>query len=155
MAQPVISWYDATNVNPITAWNIGTVDAGHVSPDVSFLIWNNRGGGTALSDATQCTITTVDASGGNTGDVITDKWIEVKVDTMNESTFTAIGGTTTKDIKAGGTNAGAGVIKGTANNGTTQNSADNFAKVTLHANVPANAVAGNRSFMLRVSYHWV
>ena len=153
MASPIVSWYNFDNTTQVTQWQIGTVDAGTVSEDVTFLIWNNRGGSSDVSDMINCTITTKDVAGGNTGDLVTGRWIEVRVDTMGESTFTPIGGTVTKSIKAGGT-APAGTIKGTVNDGTKNNSPDNFAQVTLHANVPSIAVAGNVDFLLRVSYQY-
>ncbi|GMX64369.1 hypothetical protein Elgi_36380 [Paenibacillus elgii] len=161
MAQPVVSWYSMENTTQITQWPIGTIDAGNTSPDTTFLIWNNRGGSTAVSDMTNCTITTKDVSGGNggtdanniTNEVVFKKFIEARVDTMSETTFTPIGGVTTKAIKAGGT-APAGTIKGTANDGTKTNAAANFAQVTLHAKVDPLATAGNVDFLLRIAYQY-
>ncbi|MNB95577.1 hypothetical protein D3C81_693970 [compost metagenome] len=153
MAAPVISWYKADNTTQVTSWDIGTVDAGTVSNDTTFLIWNNRAGTGAVSDMTACAVTTKDSSGGNNGEIITNKWIEIKVDSMNESTFTPIGGTTTKTVQAAG--AAAGTISGAVNDGTTANAAVNFAKITVHANVPAIATAGNVSFLTRIAYQYV
>lgn len=153
MASPIVSWYNLANDTQVTQWQLGTVDAGSVSPDITFLIWNNRGGTEDVSDMTNCTITTKDSAGGNTGELVEGKWIEVKVDTMSEVTFTPIGGTVTKSIKAANP-APAGTIKGTANDGTKTNSPQNFAQVTLHANVPAIATAGNVDFLLRVAYQY-
>lgn len=154
MPAPIVSWFTGDNTQPVSSWNIGTIDAGTISPDTQFLIWNNRGGSTAVSDMTNCTITTKDAAGNNTGELVTNKWIEVRVDSASETTFTPIGGTVTHPIQAGG-GAGAGVISGAANDGTMANSAQNFAKVTLHANVPATASAGNTNFLTRVAYQYV
>ncbi|ALS22325.1 hypothetical protein [Paenibacillus naphthalenovorans] len=154
MAQPQVSWWNSINAAQITDWAIGQVDAGSTSPDTTFLIWNNRGGSTGVSDMTSCTITTKDSGGNDTGELVTNKWIHVRVDTMSESTFTPIGGTTTKSIKAGGS-APAGTIKGTANDGTTANATENFAQVTLHAVPLATATAGNVDFLLRVAYTYV
>lgn len=152
MAVPKVTWYSVDNINPISNWDIGTVDAGTVSPSTTFLIWNNRGGTTPVADMTNCTISTKDAAGGNTGELVTNKWIEVKVETLNENTYTAIGGTVTKTIQAGG-NAGAGTISGIVNDGSLTGAAlDCFAKVTLQANVPAIATAGNVDFLTRIAY---
>ncbi|MVP00796.1 hypothetical protein [Paenibacillus lutrae] len=151
MALPAVQWFNASNTTQVSTWDIGTVDAGSVSSDTVFYIWNNRGGSAAISDMINCTITTKDSSGGNTGEIITNKWIKVKVDSMNETTYTPIGGTDTKVIQAGAS-AGAGTIKGTANDGTVSNSVANYAKVSLHANVPTTATAGNFSFLTRVFY---
>lgn len=153
MAQPEISWFELNNTTPVTQWTIGTVDAGNTSPDKTFLIWNNRGKSVAVSDATDCTITTKDAQGGETGELVTDKWIEARVDSMSETSFTPIGKGSTKALKAGGT-APAGVIKGTVNDGTTANAKDNFAQVTLHAKPSATATAGNVDFLLRLQYRY-
>jgi hypothetical protein len=154
MAQPQLSWWNLNNDTQRTSWNIGTVDAGSASSQDVFLIWNNRGGSTDLSDCLECTITTKDIAGGNTGELVTEKWIQVRVDTMGEVNFTAIGGDVTKAVKAGG-NAPAGVIKGTANDGTKANSVENFAQVTLYAQPSATATAGNVDFLLRLSYTYV
>ncbi|MMZ60866.1 hypothetical protein D1872_229850 [compost metagenome] len=151
---PLVTWYDSTNATQKTEWQIGTVDAGSVSSDTTFIIWNNRGGTTARADMTNCTITTKDSLGGNTGEVILNKWVEARVDTLKETTFTPIGGNTNKLIQAGGLGAGdAGKIKGGTNDGSTSATA-NHAIVTLHANVPATATAGNFSFLTRVAYQF-
>lgn len=156
MAAPIVSWYEATNTTQQTSWAIGTVDAGTDSSSTAFLIWNNRGGGTAVSDMTNCTITTKDSAGGNTGELVINTWIQVKVDSMSESSSVAIGGAVTKAIRAGGTVVTAGLIKGQINNGLlTGTGADCFAKCTLFARVPATATAGNVDFLVRVAYQYV
>lgn len=152
MPAPIVSWYDSTNTTQQTSWNAGTVDAGSVGADTEFLIWNNRGGTTAVSDMTSCTITTKDTSGGNTGDVVTGLWVYVLSVKDNETTYTAIGGTTTHAISNGVT---AGTISGAANNGTTANSNANYADVKLHLAPPSTAVAGVRQWLTRVSYQYV
>ncbi|GIP32598.1 hypothetical protein [Paenibacillus sp. J2TS4] len=151
MGQPQVSWYNVSNTSQITNWQIGTVDAGNTSDDTTFLIWNNRGGTEDIADMTDCTITTKDESGGNEGEIISNKWIRVRVDSMNENSFTPVGGEVTKTIKAGGT-APAGTIKGTKNDGTKTNALNNFCQVTLHAQPHVTATAGNVNFLLRVSY---
>jgi hypothetical protein len=150
---PIPSWFNTTNDTPVTQWPVGTVDAGSVSPDTTFLVWNNRGGASVVSDMTACTITTKDNLGGDTGEIITNKWIEVRVDSMSEASFTAIGGTTSRPVKAAA--QAAGVVKGSVNDGTIANASANFAQVTLHANVPALATAGNITFLTRVSYQYI
>lgn len=152
MPAPIVSWYDSTNTTQQTSWNAGTVDAGTTGPDTQFLVWNNRGGATAVSDMTSCVITTKDTSGGNTGDVVVEKWVEVRVDKLSETTFTPIGGTTTKAIGNGVT---AQTIAGAANDGTVANSNANYTSLTLHLKVPATATAGSRNWLTRVSYQYV
>ncbi|MFF2090189.1 hypothetical protein [Paenibacillus sp. NPDC058174] len=151
MANPQISWMNETNTDSIKNWDIGTVDAGSQSSSKTFLIWNNRGGSTAVKNAETCTITTKDIAGGDTGDLVTEKWIKVRVDTMSEIGFTGVGGTATRAVKAGGS-APAGVISGAINDGVMENSPSNFAKVTAYAIPSVTATAGKLDFLLRLSY---
>lgn len=152
MPAPIVSWWNADNTVQQTSWDTGVVDAGSIGPDTQFLIWNNRGGATAVSDMTNCVITTKDTAGGNTGDVVLEKWVEVRVDKLGETTFTAIGGTVTHPIGNGVT---PGVISGAANDGTVANSNANFSRVTLHWAPPSTATAGLRQWLTRVSYQYV
>jgi len=153
MAAPILTWWNIDNTKQENRWDIGTVDAGTPSQDKTFLIWNNRGGQTDVSDCTSCTITTKDDQGNDMGELVTNLWIKVRVDSMGESNFTAIGGPTVKTIKAGGT-APAGTIKGTANDGSIS-ALENYAQITCHALPHALATAGNVNFLLRVSYSYV
>lgn len=154
MAAPIISWYKADNVTQVTTWDLGVVDAGTVSTDSTFLIWNNRGGSGAVSDMTNCTITTKDSGGGNTGELLLNKWIEAKL--LGDSTYTAVGGATTKAIK-GGNSAPTGTISGAANDANTATTATQscYATVILHANVPPTATAGNVDFLTRIAYQYI
>jgi hypothetical protein len=164
MPAPLVSWYDFNNTLEQTNWAIGTVDAGSESAVFRALIWNNRGGGSPLSDMVNCAITTKDTSGGNTTEVVTGKWIQVQVNSAGEGVFMAIGGTEgvalpggltghEHPIKAqGGPN---GEISGAANDGTKVNSALNFADVSLKAAVPLTASAGSTNFLVRIAYQYV
>lgn len=155
MAAPIVQWFDATNTTEETTYPIGLVDAGSLSTDKAFLIWNNRGGATAVSDMTSCALTVKDSSGGDTGDIVLERWLEARVDSMGESAFTPIGGTTSKTIEAGGANTtGNATIAGGTNSGDIA-AEDNHADVTMHANVPADATAGIVDFILRVEYQYV
>lgn len=153
MPAPIVSWYDSENESELTQWDIGTIDAGTVSDETTVLIWNNRNGDEDVSKMENCTITTKDEDGGNTGELVEDTWIEVKVDSMGEDDFTSIGGDTTKEIEAGGSNAGSQEILGDSNDGSMDDD-DNYAEVTLRADVPSNASAGNIDFLTRVSYQY-
>jgi hypothetical protein len=158
MAAPVVSWYNGDNNTQVTQWDIGTVDAGSISqPETGFnvLIWNNRGGATDVSDMTSTTITTKDSGGGNTGELVTDTWIEAKVNSLAEANFSAMGGTVTRALKADDSNVASGIIKGKANDGVKANSKVNFSDVHLRANVPPLATAGLVNFVTRVSYQYV
>lgn len=152
MAQPVVSFWNANNTAQITSYDVGVVDAGSVTTDTTFLIFNNKGGSTAVSDMTNVTVTTKDSAGGNTGEFIANKWVEVKCPAMGDVTFTPVGGTTTKAIKAKGASVASGVIKGSVNDGTSANAQDNYAEIIVHVNVPALATAGVVNGLFRCSY---
>ncbi len=154
MAAPIISWYMSNNTTQVTNWAIGTVDAGTASSEFHVLVWNNRGGASAVSDMTNCKITTKDIAGTDTGELVTNTWIQAKVLTQAETTFTSVGGPVTHDIKAGGT-APANTISGVSNDGTVSNADVCFADIVLRAFPPANATAGHVDFLTRVSYSYV
>jgi hypothetical protein len=158
MPAPIVSWYNTDNTTQILQWDIGTVDAGSVSePPFGVLIWNNRLSEETVSDMTSTTITTKDGSGGNSGELVENFWIEAKVNSgpIPEGDFYGMGGTTTRVLRADDTNIDAGIIKGTANDGTKENSRGNFCDVLLRANVPPTATAGLVNFLTRVSYQYV
>lgn len=152
MAAPIVSWYDAENTAQQTTWDTGVVDAGSVGPDTQFLIWNNRGGGTSVSDMESCVITTKDTQGGNTGDVVVERWVEVRVDELGEMSFTAIGGTVSHPFGNGITPQ---VISGAANDGTLANADANYCLLTLHWAPLATATAGTRNWLTRAAYQYV
>lgn len=156
MANPIVSWYSQDNTVDEAAnggWNIGVINAGESSSQRGFLIWNNRGGTTAVPDMNDCKITTVDMQGGSNSPVVSGKWVSVKVLSQSEVNFSPIGGNGENDgrpIRASG--QAAGVIKGAVNDGTKPNSAANFAEVVLQATPPLNSPAGTFDFNVRVSY---
>lgn len=152
MSAPQVSWFERDNTADVGSWDIGVVDAGKESTHKGILIWNNRGGIADISDMQDCVITVKDESDANAGDLVLNKWIEVKVDSMSEMSFTPIGGETTKAIQASG--QAAGVIKGTLNDAVKDNSTANFAEVTLRAVPPLNSSAGKRGFKIHVSYFY-
>lgn len=154
MPAPIVSWYSGDNSIQITQWDIGTVDAGQSSQAKEILIWNNRGGTSDVSDMTSTTITTKDSSGGNTGELVTNTWIECKVVSKNETDFSKIGGTVTRSLKAEDPSVADGTIKGGANDGSLTATA-NYCRIMLRATVPPTATAGLVSFLTRVSYQYV
>ena len=95
---PIVSWYEATNdlANEVKSTiNYGTVDADSQSPTKVFYIWNNRGGDEDCSKMEEVTFTTRDRQGGM-GDspvveAVRDNWFNVRVDSLNETTFTPVG----------------------------------------------------------------
>lgn len=177
MPSPVVTWRNFANNAAVTAWNIGTVDAGQSSSEFQVLIWNNRAGVSDVSDMQNVVMTTKDSTGGNTGDLVVDVWIQVKVNSLGESTFTAIGGTTTK--AAGTTKSSEGPltpgvaphdsvtgsvdILGTANDGEkwtadtvgSRHGGGNYIDITLVAVVPSDAAAGTVNFKTRCAYQYI
>lgn len=99
MSAPIVSWFSRDNSAPLNNWAIGTVDAGTVSNEFGFLIWNNRFDGAVqgtsmVSTMTDCVITVRDTAGGLSGnELVKGQWVEVKVDTVGETAFTKIGST--------------------------------------------------------------
>lgn len=162
MAAPQVQWFSQDNVTQLTKWEIGTIDAGSTSPTLTVLIWNNRGGTADLSTMTNCSITTKDSAGGDTGELVTNKWIEARVDSISGDDFGAVGGTTTKVIQAGGNTVNvdgtftpnAKEILGVKNDASAGNSKGNYSQVTLRAKVPATATAGNVNFLTRCAYQY-
>jgi hypothetical protein len=180
MPLPIVSWYNETNTTQLTSWPIGTVDAGSVSADLVVLIWNNRAGleiDGDVSDMQNISITTKNNTGGNTGEIIVDKWIEAKNVSLSEVVFTPIGGTSTHSIRTdeSTTNDDGTFTPGIAPHYNPDGSVDilgvwnvwatpadgianatgNFIKVSLHANVPSDATAGVVNFLTRVAYQYV
>lgn len=177
MSLPIVSWRNADNSEQVYNWEIGTVDAGNISKDFIVLIWNNHPSGQDeygdVADMQNVSITTKDANTGNTGDLVVDKWIEVKNVSLNDSEFTPIGGEGVYPIRTTGTTTfegddstpgvpphaidpeyGSVDILGVKNDGTINNSAGNFIQVVLRANVPTTAGAGLVNFLTRVTYSY-
>ncbi|MDR9857669.1 hypothetical protein RJP21_29185 [Paenibacillus sp. VCA1] len=108
-----------------------------------------------MSTMTNYTISTKDSAGENNGELGLNTWIEVRVDSTGETGFTKIDRNLTKAIQAGGNTANANgtfspnvkEILGVINEGSTVNCKGNFAQVTLQANVPVTATAGNANFL--------
>src|SRR5690625_4975709 len=100
MTQPIVSWYESTNdvSNEITDLvQYGTVDADTDSAQKTFYIWNNRNGSEDVSKMEEVTFTTRDRLGGTgdtTGNIVEavrDNWFQVRVDSLDETTFTPVG----------------------------------------------------------------
>lgn len=183
MAAPVITWYNTANIAAVSSWAIGIVDAGTESDELEVLIWNNRGGVTPVSDMQNVVITTKDSTGANAGDLVLDTWVQVKVNSLGESTFTAVGGTVTKAastiLQTENTDVGSpwtpnvaphdtispstvdilGVINDgalwTANTPGNIHAGGNYIHITLKASVPSDASAGTISFKTRCAYQYI
>lgn len=101
--EPLIFWYEGNNdvsSEVKETVNFGTVDADSESGKKTFYVWNNRGQGADggnRSKMEEVTFTTRDRLGG-TGDqagniveAVKDNWFLVKVDSLDESSYTPVG----------------------------------------------------------------
>ena len=158
MVAPVLSVVDVNDV-AVTSWDNGVVQANSASPILEIIIWNNRGGETAVADLKEANITALDIDGRAITEVVQGKWVNVNVPQVdgNTTTWTKIGGNTAKMIRADGLNTASGyVIKGTANDGNkaTAASKSNYCTVRLKTVVPAGTSAGIRDYRIRINGYW-
>lgn len=152
MAAPRIAIYNQSHTALVSEWNVGTVKAQIPSTPLTINIWNNKGGSDDVSDLKECYIGVYDST-GNTADtdVPKYKWVEINVPSIdgNSTTWTAIGGTVTKNVKANG-----GVsdfsIKGVHNDGS-QTNTSNFCTCSFRINPPINSATGTKTFNIRLT----
>jgi hypothetical protein len=159
MAAPSITVVKASTNTTITNWPVGVVKANNSSTVLSIQIWNNRGGSTDLADIRDASITSLDTDGGNSSDPVANKWLHVNVPQMDgASSWTGVGGTTTKFIRGDTVTASEGnIIKGTHNDGnaTTTASKANYTTVNLRVDVPVNATPNTYNFKTRINGYYV
>lgn len=155
MSQPIIGWYDEDN-NLLTEWNMGEIEAGTLSQEKTFFIWNNKSGSIQVPDIIECNITTKDSSGNDNGAVVEGRWLEVKCDSLGDTDFTAIGKSVVHSVAAEGNSANYSVSGG-ANTGdhNIDSSKKNFIKLTARLNVPQDAANGIAEFLLRLNYKYI
>jgi hypothetical protein len=149
---PVITLYDITNTTVVTTWDVGVVQAQIPSASLTINIWNNKGQSAAVSDLKECNITVLDSSGDTANDdVARDKWIQINEPSVdgNTTTWTQIGGSTTKDIKANSGVSG-NTISGVANDGNIISSPSNVCTVNFRVVAPINSTPGNKTFKIRL-----
>ena len=159
MAAPSITVVNASSNTTQTNWSCGVVKANNSSAVLTIQIWNNRGGTVALADLRDASITALDIDGGNSSDPVANKWLHVNVPEMDgTSSWTAIGGTTTKFIRGDGVSSSEGnIIKGTINDGNAGTTASkaNFTTVNLRVDVPVNATPNTYNFKTRINGYYV
>jgi hypothetical protein len=134
-----------------------------------------------VNDAYNVRIISTDVNGNvnavDSPEVVKNDWVESKCDSMSESSFTAIGRDLAnptlpvyKKISAVGTTINTGgnqtlamptvdddttyKILGCKNDGSI-NAQANYAKVTLRANIPSIAIAGNFDFLIKCIYQHI
>ena len=90
---PIVTWTNASNTEQVNMWELETVEAGNdpASTLSTFLIWNNKGGATAVPNMTNTVITTKDTGGNMNIPLVRERWVQVRCDSLGDSTFTAIG----------------------------------------------------------------
>lgn len=97
---PIVSWYEGTNEKASevkSTVNFGTVDSDSQSATKVFFIWNNRAGVDDCSKMEEVTYTTRDRNGGmgdsvgNIVESVRDNWFNVRVDSLNETSFVPVG----------------------------------------------------------------
>lgn len=108
MTAPVVKLYNSTDTTEYTVSagvNFGTVDPGTTSTPVQLNLWNNKGGGSDVADMEYVRVGIVTKNGYTSGDtipngkdVVEDLYTQIKSKTLNESSYTAIGGVTTKTL---------------------------------------------------------
>lgn len=99
---PIPSWFEGSNTlaSQIPQGSViryGQVDSDTISTNKEFYFWNNYNGNEDVSKMEDVTITTRDRNGGvgdttgNIVEVVRDNWMEVRVDSLSQSSFTPIG----------------------------------------------------------------
>lgn len=114
MVAPIVKLYasnDTTEYTVSSGVDFGDVDPGDVSDPVELHLWNNKGGSSDVADMEYVRIGAVTKNGYTSGDtipygkeVVEGLYNQIKSLTNSESSFTAIGGVTTKtlaDIRGG------------------------------------------------------
>jgi hypothetical protein len=162
MAIPVITLLDSAQTSSVSSWTIGTLKSQVDSDIFEVNVWNNKGGTSAVSDLQSASVTVVAADGSNNSDVVTNTWVQVRindeVDAGSAAVFTKIGGSTVAALYykgATGTDKTNQIIKGTTNDGTAANSATNYCNCKFKVNIPMNAVAGAQTFKIRFQGYYV
>jgi hypothetical protein len=176
MAQPIISWRD-TEGAPVAEWNIGNVEAGTQSDVFTVLLCNNFGNATTnVADMLNVQITTRDTLGGNSGDIVANRWTGVRILNSNtaltDPNFTMVGGNISRAARAFGATIfnsitstpgiapnyeeGESVdILGVRNDGILNNSRGNFVQMELMVSLPRSAVIGFTNFAVRALYQFI
>ena len=149
MPAPVITFTDTSN-NTITSINYGTVDTGTNSAVVAFRIWNNKGGGSAVSDAQDCKLTTWDNSSHNSNNNVNGAdskprpWCrQTYYDTTQVSgTWTNAWGNNKYALQGNGAVIGGGA-------------GGHYAQIETYIQVPSTASPGSVSFVWTLHYQYV
>lgn len=164
MATPIFQVYESGGTTVATSHSFGQVKAGNDSAEYTVEVWNNKGGSSVVADVIEATVTTTDASGGNTGDVVTGKYMNLNVNgetSGNKLTWTAIGGTAKAPIRAAGytsadDSGGGGKFDGTVPAGPNAAAATkNCGIMKFKIVLPNNATSGKKTGKIRFEGYYV
>lgn len=159
MAAPSITIVNSSDAT-IANWDVGTVQANTDSNVLTAIIWNNRGGATALSDLKETNITALDVDGGSSSDVVAGKWTWINATHINGSMSSSsgwqpVGGADAFSLRADGLSASDGyTISGAANDGTLVNSSTNYCTIHIKVHVPLNATPGTKNWKMRLNGYY-
>ena len=166
MPTPIFQVYESGGTTVATSHSFGQVKAGNDSAVYTVEVWNNKGGSSPVSDVIEATVTVTDASGGNTVDVVTGKYMNVNVNGETASggstlVWTAIGGTSKAPIRAAAytsasDSGGGGKFDGTVPAGTTAATATaNCGIMQFKIVLPNNATSGKKTGKIRFEGYYV
>ncbi len=178
---PVVTWThkpdaadfaDPAAVIDATSWDIGVVDAGDVSDEHTFLIWNNKGGGDDLAVMQDCNIDTRTLNGSQLEDnpregqdVVQERWVQIDATSNQDAAgFEEVGFDDALNPPDGefvkknvqGWDADPYEINGDINDGSYDDGLAKgvFAEVIMRAAPPLNATSGLHQFLTRLHYHF-
>ena len=153
---PLIGIYNESNTAFQSTWDVGIVRAQQPSTVLTINVWNNRGGTTDVSDLKEPILSVLDSDGLNAlTPVPRDKWVQVNVPSVDgdNTTWTPIGGTTTKMLMANG-GVTDNTIKGTVNDGDPLLYPQNVCTTNLRIEAPLNSTPGDFSFKIRLTAYF-
>ena len=164
MPTPIFQVYESGGTTVATSHSFGQVKAGNDSAVYTVEVWNNKGGSSSVSDVIEATVTTTDASGGNTGDVVTGKYMNLNVNGAKSGstlTWTPIGGKAKAPIRAAAytpanDSNGGGKFDGTVPAGSTAAAAThNCGIMQFKIVLPSNATSGKKTGKIRFEGYYV
>lgn len=149
MAAPVLTFTDASSAT-LASFSFGSADAGSTTSAKVLYVWNNKGGGTLVSDTAQTTFTTKTFTGLDTGDtvpngqeVVTNSILGVQCTSQGDVGYTQVSGSTTT-APIGSAAGGVGIIKGNVNG--------DASILNLRLTVPPTVTPGAAQWLGRVAY---
>lgn len=164
--EPSVSWYeyaqDGVTIQPLTMWQLGTVEAdGNSDLTIKrFVVWNNKGGASALQTMRNVKVGTRTMTGDFNLPIIKEKWTKGKFPVSSGRWFDIgandVAGVWTANempVQAIGT-VSSGTIEGNINDGTMAgaNNNKNYTIFDLKMVIPPSASAGLVQAKLRMAY---